>query len=171
LFKLLYKLGLILEEFARISPKIFWVLTLVVYGVFVSLHDDKITLVQVFQYQEISKQFRGGGQDENLSIIQKMDLDLHRRLEKYFPDWEERMAYQKKQAEFYKSAIIKKEIKKLKIVDNLNFYSEKELDGINYFEGKGLYARYQNSSVAPNIYDTRQSFLLKMHDISSREKF
>ena len=65
----------------------------------------------------------------------------------------------------------KKEIIKLRMADDLNFYSEKELDAINYFEGKGFYARYQDSSVAPNIYDTRQSFLLKMHDISSREKF
>ena len=101
-----------------------------------------------------------------------MDSDLHRRLEKYLPDWEERMAYQKNQTEFYKSATRKKkEIIKLRMADDLNFYSEKELDAINYFEGKGFYARYQDPSVAPNIYDTRQSFLLKMHDISSREKF
>jgi hypothetical protein len=82
------------------------------------------------------------------------------------------MAYQKSQTEFYKSAMRKKkEIIKLRMADDLNFYSEKELDAINYFEGKSLYARYQDPSVAPNIYGTRQSFLLKMHDISSREKF
>lgn len=37
-----------------------------------------------------------------------MDSDLHRRLERQFPDWEERMSYQEKQAEFYKSALRKK---------------------------------------------------------------
>ena len=42
---------------------------------------------------------------------------------------------------------------------------------INYFKGKGYYARYQDLSAAPNIFDTRQSFLLKMHDTSAREKF
>jgi hypothetical protein len=172
LFKFLYQLGLILEKFERTAPRIFWFLSLVFYTVFVSPYEAKIPPVQVCQYQVVSQQFRAGGQGENLNIIQKMDPDFHRRLEKYFPDWEERMAYQKSQTEFYKSAMRKKkEIIKLRMVDDLNFYSEKELDAINYFEGKSLYARCQDPSVAPNIYDTRQSFLLKMHDISSREKF
>jgi len=172
LFKFLYQLGLILEKFERTAPRIFWFLSLVFYTVFVSPYEAKIPPVQVCQYQVVSQQFRAGGQGENLNIIQKMDPDFHRRLERYFPDGEERMAYQESQTEFYKSAMRKKkEIIKLRMVDDLNFYSEKELDAINYFEGKSLYARCQDPSVAPNIYDTRQSFLLKMHDISSREKF
>jgi hypothetical protein len=161
LFKFLYQLGLIIEKFERTAPRIFWFLSLVFYTVFVSPYNAEIPPVQVCQYQVVSQQFRAGGQGENLNIIQKMDPDFHRRLEKYFPDWEERMTYQKSQTEFYKSAMRKKkEIIKLRMADDLNFYSEKELD-----------ARYQDPSVAPNIYDTRQSFLLKMHDISSREKF
>ena len=108
-------------------------------------------------------QLRAGGSSDKVGI-QKMDLDLHRRLERYFPDWEERMAYQEKQAEFYKSALRKKkEIIKLRMIDDSSLYSEKELDLINYFKGKGCYARYQDPSAAPNIFDTRQSFLLKMH--------
>ena len=55
------------------------------------------------------------------------------------------MAYQRNQTEFYKLARRKKkEIIKLRMVDDLNVYSEKELDAINYFEGKGFYARYQH---------------------------
>lgn len=172
MLKLLYKLGLILEEFERTAPRIFWLVILFFYAVFVSPHDPKIPPAQVCQYQVGSQQLRGGGQSENISTIQKIDSDLHRRLKMSFPDWEERMAYQKKQAEFYKLAIRKKkEIIKLRMADDFNFYSEKELDAINYFEGKGFYARYQDPSVAPNIYDTRQSFLLKMHDTISRKKF
>jgi len=58
------------------------------------------------------------------------------------------MAYQKNQTEFYKLARRKKkEIIKLRMVDDLNVYSEKELDTINYFEGKGFYARYQHFSI------------------------
>jgi hypothetical protein len=30
----------------------------------------------------------------------KFDITFHRRLEQHFPDWVERMAYQKKQEEF-----------------------------------------------------------------------
>jgi hypothetical protein len=117
-------------------------------------------------------QLRAGGSSNKIGIGQKLDLDLHRRLERYFPDWEERMAYQEKQAKFYKSAMRKKkEIIKLRMIDDSSLYSEKEFDSINYFEGKGYYARCQDPSVAPNIFDTRQSLLLKMHDTSAREKF
>ena len=35
------------------------------------------------------------------------DLSFHRKLEKHFPDWAERMNYQKKQENFYKSAMKK----------------------------------------------------------------
>ena len=60
-----------------------------------------------------------------------MDSDLHRRLERHFSDWEERMSYQEKQAEFYKSALRKKkEIIKLRMIDDSSLYSEEELDSI-----------------------------------------
>ena len=118
--------------------------------------------------QAVVVQLRSGGSSDKVG----MDSDLHRRLEKHFPDWEERMSYQEKQAEFYKSALRKKkEIIKLRMIDDSSLYSEEELDSINYFKGKGCYARYQDPSAAPNIFDTRQSFLLKMHDTSAREKF
>lgn len=101
-----------------------------------------------------------------------MDSDLHRRLERHFPDWEERMTYQEKQAELSKSALRKKrEILKLIMTDGSSLYSEKELGLINYFKGKGYYTRCQDPSAAPNIFDTRQSFLLKMPNTITREKF
>ena len=59
----------------------------------------------------------------------------------------------------------KREIRKLRIIDDSSLYSEKELDSINYFKGKGYYGRCPDPSVAPNIFDNRQSFLLKMHII------
>ena len=72
-------------------------------------------------------QLRAGGSSDKVGI-QKMDSDLHSRLERHFPDWEERMAYQEKQAEFYKLAMRKKrEIIKLRIRDDFSLYSEKEL--------------------------------------------
>lgn len=65
----------------------------------------------------------------------------------------------------------KREIRKLTMTDDFNLYSEKELNSINYFKGKGYYARCQYFSVASNIDYTRQSFLLKMDDPSARKKF
>ena len=116
-------------------------------------------------------QLRAGSSSDKVGS-RKMDSDLHRRLERHFPDWEDRMAYQEKQAKCYKSALIKKkEIIRLRMIDDSSLYSEKELDSINYFKGKGSYAKYQDPSAASNIFDTRQSFLLKMHDTNVREKF
>ena len=55
----------------------------------------------------------GGGRKDSASSFvgnlfgfkkrKKFDLAFHRRLEQHFPDWEQRMEYQKEQEEFYKS--------------------------------------------------------------------
>ena len=42
---------------------------------------------------------------------------------------------------------------------------------MNYFHGKGFYAEAQNPKTKPNILDTRQSFLMKMHDPVMRKNF
>ena len=51
------------------------------------------------------------------------------------------------------------------------FYTKQELDAINYFHGNKFYAKQQNQNVKPNIFDTRQSFLKKMHDPVMRKNF
>ena len=91
---------------------------------------------------------------------------------KTFPDWPARMDYQKKQEEFYKSAMKRQfELKRLRIQDLSSFYTKEEVDAINYFHGKGFYAKTQDLSIKPNIFDTRQSFLRKMHNPVMRKNF
>ena len=175
MLKYLCKFFKYLEQWEKYEPTSFWPCTIGLWFTIKSFSFAFGALSPVSevpcQSQAVVVQLRAGGSSDKVGI-QKMDLDLHRRLERYFPDWEERMAYQEKQAEFYKSALRKKkEIIKLRMIDDSSLYSEKELDSINYFRGKGCYARYQDPSAAPNIFDTRQSFLLKMHDTSAREKF
>jgi len=69
----------------------------------------------------------------------------------------------KKQEKFYKSAIKKQiQLKRLRIQDTSSFDTKEEVDPINYFHGKGLYPIIQDSSMKPNIFDTRQVFLMKM---------
>lgn len=103
---------------------------------------------------------------------EKFDLVLHARLMKTFPDWEARMDYQKKQEKFYKSAIKKQtELKRLRIKDTSGFYTKEEEDPINYFHGKGFYAKQQDPNMKPNIFGTRQSFLIKMHNPVMRKNF
>jgi hypothetical protein len=65
----------------------------------------------------------------------------------------------------------KREIKRLRMQENPKFYTKEELDAIDYFQGNGLYAKYQDKRTKPNIFDTRQSFLLKMHDDKLRNDF
>ena len=91
---------------------------------------------------------------------------------KTFPDWEARMDYQKKREKFYKSAIKKQtELKRLRIKDTSGFYTKEEEDARNYFHGKGFYVKQQDTNVKPNIFDTRQSFLIKMHNPVMRQNF
>jgi hypothetical protein len=53
----------------------------------------------------------------------KFDLAFHRQLEPHFPDWEQRMDYQKKQEEFYRSAMRKeREMINLRIKQIPAFY-------------------------------------------------
>ena len=161
------------EQWEKYNPSSFWLFTIGLWLTIKSFAFGALSPASEVpcQSQVVVGQLRAGGSSDRIGI-QKMDLTLHRLLERHFPDWEERMAYQEKQAKLYKSARKKKkEIIKLRIKDNSSFYSEKELDSIRYFEGKGYYARCQDPSVAPNIFDTRQSFLLKMHNTTAREKF
>ena len=93
-------------------------------------------------------------------------------MEQHFPDWNERMDYQKKQEKFYKSAMKrKKELKRLGLLDKKSYYTKEELDAMDYFQGTGFYVKHQDPKVKQNIFDTRQSFLLKMHDDKLRNEF
>jgi hypothetical protein len=82
------------------------------------------------------------------------------------------MDYQKKQEGFYKSALRKeRQAKGLRIKERSNFYTKEELDAMDYFQGNGIYAKYQDKREKYNIFDTRQSFLLKMHEDKLRNEF
>ncbi len=162
-----------MEQWEKYEPSSFWLCTIGLWFTIKSFSFGALSPVSEFpcQSQAVVVQLRAGSSSDKVGS-RKMDSDLHRRLERHFPDWEDRMAYEEKQAKCYKSALIKKkEIIRLRMIDDSSLYSEKELDSINYFKGKGSYAKYQDPSAAPNIFDTRQSFLLKMHDTNAREKF
>ena len=86
----------------------------------------------------------------------------------------ERVAYQKEQEKFYRSARAKlREAKKLRILDKstVKLLVVQEKDLVNYFNGIGSYKKHQNPKTLPNIFDTRQSFLLKTKDREVRENF
>jgi hypothetical protein len=93
-------------------------------------------------------------------------------LEQHFPDWDERVSYQKKQEKFYKSAMKKQaELKRLRVIIRKTCFTKEELDAISYFQGTGFYAEQQDPKMKPNIFDTRQTLLLKMQDKTVRTKF
>ena len=48
---------------------------------------------------------------------------------------------------------------------------KQELSVIHYFYGISFYKKYQDPGMKPNIFDTRQTFLFKMHDKISLFKF
>ena len=52
-----------------------------------------------------------------------------------------------------------------------SYYTRAQLDAINYFRGTGFYKKQQDLKVKPNKFDTRQSFLRKIHDPIVINKF
>lgn len=126
------------------------------------------------QSHVVIQQVRGGGIEDYpfLGKRKKFDLRFHRKLEQHFPDDDRRMEYQKKQEKFFKSAMRKKrEMRILRMKEDPKFYTKEELDAMDYFQGNGIYAKYQDKREKYNIFDTRQSFLLKMHDEKVRTDF
>jgi len=116
--------------------------------------------------------YSGGQESNSNSLKKKIDLSFHHQLEQHFPDWNERMDYKKKQEKFYKLAMKrKKELKRLRVLDKKSYYTNEELDAMDYFQGTGFYAKQQDPKVKQNIFDTRQSFLLKMDDDKLRNEF
>lgn len=82
------------------------------------------------------------------------------------------MDYQKNQEEFYKLAMKRRaELKRTRMLDNKSYYTKEELDAMDYFHETGFYQKQQDPEVKPNIFDTRQSFLRKMHDPIALDNF
>ena len=98
----------------------------------------------------------GGKQNGNLVISlrkrKNFNIVFHRRLEQSFPDWKERIDYQKKQEEFYKLAMKRrKELKRLGVLDKKSCYTKEELDAMDYFHGTGFYKQHQDPELKPNF--------------------
>jgi hypothetical protein len=162
-----------LEQWEKYQPSSFWLCSI---GLYISFSTGFGALFPESprESQVVIEQIRGGGREDYsfLGKRKKFDLDFHRQLGQYFPDWAGRMDYQKKQEKFFKSAMRKKrEMIRVRMKEKPKFYTKQELDAMDYFQGKGIYAKYQDKREKYNIFDTRQSFLLKMHEDKLRNEF
>ena len=102
------------------------------------------------------------------------DANFHRILQKGFPDSERRIEYEKNQRDLYESAQKKLKMSPIGISSSEKLsepFSPEEKDAIAYFQGTGFYAYCQKLDERPNIFDTRETFLLKMHNPEMRENF
>jgi len=174
-------MGRVLEHFERQSPNLFWGLLMSFLSVtlVLPLLENNNISTSSFYTKEIMLDIRAGSKPmRNVVTIEtglgkriKIDIIAHRRLENFFPDWEERIAYQENREKVYQAAIIKRR-EALKLRQNENFgRTEDEQDAMDYFSGKGLYQKYQDPSVKPNIFDTRLSFLIKVHNKEMKNDF
>lgn len=112
---------------------------------------------------------RGGG---NRKYPRNFDKNFHRILRKGFPDSKRRIEFEKSQLEFYNSARSKLyRDATLSMKDKMRLLSSQEHDAINYFTDQGFYRSQQDFRREPNIFDTRESFLIKMHNESNRNRF
>ena len=123
-------------------------------------NENSITLVN---------SLRGGG---NRKYPRNFDKNFHRILRKGFPDSKRRIEFEKYQLEFYNSARSKLyRTPTLSMKDKMKLLSPQEHDAINYFTGQGFYRSQQDFRMELNIFDTRESFLIKMHNESNRNRF
>jgi hypothetical protein len=130
-------------------------------------YDDVVRNRNQFVREEVLV-LRGGKRDST----DRIHVGRKILLKNLFPDWPERVAYQKEQEKFYKSAQAKlQEAKKLRISEKSLFLTVQERDALNYFNGTSFYEEHQNPKTLPNIFDTRQSFLLKMESHFVRTNF
>ena len=112
---------------------------------------------------------RGGG---NRKYPRNFDKNFHRILRKGFPDSKRRIEFGKSQLEFYNSARSKLyRAPTLSMKDKMRLLSPQEHDAINYFTGQGFDRSQQDFRTEPNIFDTKESFLIKMHNESNRNRF
>jgi len=192
MFKFLKDIGYFLERFERNSARIFWLCTLLAAFLFNFSQSQIVnevgfqriqpsTVIEKNTASVLAINWGGEGSKRKFGsfVLQtvsgkrkKFNIVFHRRLEQYFPDWNERIEYQKKQEKFYKLAMRRrKEIKRVGMLDKKSSYTKEELDAMDYFHGTGFYKQHQDPKVSPNIFDTRQTFLLKMHDPVLRNNF
>jgi len=114
---------------------------------------------------------RGGAKGYRSRKPKNFDANFHRILQKGFPDWERRIEYEQKQRKLYESAQNKFKMSPLGISSPDKLLSTEEKDAIAYFQGTGFYADCQKLEERPNVFDTRETFLLKMHNTKMRENF
>lgn len=125
---------------------------------------EYVLSIEVYKYP-----LRGGG---NRKYPRNFDTNFHRILRKGFPDSKRRIEFEKSQLKFYNSARLKLyRTPTFRIKDKMKLLSPPERDAINYFTGQGFYRSQQDFRTEPNIFDTRESFLIKMHDESNRNRF
>ena len=192
MLKFLKDIGYFLVGFERDYPRICWFCTVLVALLFnfsqsqivdkvgfqrtqpsTVIEKNMASVLAINSGGEGSKRKFGSSVSQTVSgKRKKFNRVFHRRLEHHFPDWNKRIEYQKKQEKFYKLAMKKrKEIKRVGILDKKSYYTKEELDAMDYFHGTGFYRQHQDPKVKPNIFDTRQTFLLKMHDPVLRNNF
>lgn len=183
IFKILLLLAIILsgnffEQLERERPNLFWRLTIGLATVFTQLDENSLTHNPSLPYTE-QILLRGGSDSGQATVTirtslgkkQQINIVTHRRLEKFFPDWEDRMVYQENREKVYESAMRKRR-EALNLRQKEDFSRTKdEQDAIDYFLGRGFYRTYQDPSTKPNIFDNRQSFLIKMHNKEMRMNF
>jgi hypothetical protein len=114
------------------------------------------------------------GNTPKIAVPQTSPKAINKReiLRKHFPDWEERMNYQKKQEKIYRSGLARMTEAKRVGMEKTFKLTKKEQDAFDYFNGKNFYKEYQSIETPPNIFDTRWSFLLKIEkNKDMRENF
>ena len=165
MFKIFKSIGYFLGRCERNYPGIFWLCTAIL-GFFLFQEPESVRTFS--QFHVVIEQVRGGNQ----KYPSNFDKNFHRILRKRFPDSKRRVEFEKSQLVFYNSARYKLErTPTLSMENKKKLLSPQEKDAINYFTGQDFYSSQQDFRTQPNVFDTRESLLIKMHNKYNRNRF
>lgn len=95
-------------------------------------------------------------------------------MKRHFPDSIERVNYENQQLKVYRKAEKRlNELRRLNPLsnDHYDWLTPEEQTAFEYVNGTGSFTKFQQPSMIPNIYDTRETFLRKMENEIYRNTF
>ena len=154
----------LLDYFESKNPSVFWLSTAII-GWFFSFFivTNSYTPIESSSINPQIISLRGGDRKS----LRKRDIGREILYNRLFPDWPDRVEYQKEREKYYKSGLAKINQQKKYVYNSdyrrsLKLLTDQEIDALDYYSGKGFYKQHQNEEALPNIYDSRKSLLLKM---------
>ena len=107
----------------------------------------------------------------NNELPANFNTQFHKLLKSNFLEWKERAEYERVHRKLYDKAHIKIRMYKFFSNDLDKILTSEEIDAVNYVLDWGIYKYSRHYGQKISIFDTKESFLFKMHNEHKRNAF